>query len=232
MDGWTEYVAAFAVFMLSHAVPARPAVRGRLVDLLGERVYLIVYMALSLILLGWLIVAASRAPYVELWSYASWQAWAPAVVMPAVCFLAAFGAGAINPLSFGGRRPDAFDPDDPGIAGFTRHPILWALALWAAAHIVPNGDLAHGVLFGVFTLFSLTGMAVIDRRRRRQFGEAEWRRLAVHTSAVPFVALATGRWRPTHVLPDWRRLLAAGLLYVALLLLHPVLIGVSPFPAG
>ena len=230
MGGWAEYVIAFAVFMASHAFPARPALRSRLVAMLGERFYLTVYITLSLVMLAWLIAAAGRAPHVSLWPVAPWQSWIPTVAMPLVCLLAGFGAGAVNPLSFGGQNPEAFNPDAPGIAGLTRHPLLWALALWAGAHIVPNGDLAHVILFGVFTLFALTGMAAIDRRKRRQLGEAAWARLAQRTSLVPFAALVTGRWRPSGVGFDFRRLAAALVLYAALLLLHPALIGVSPFP--
>ena len=37
MGGWREFAAAFAVFLLSHALPARPAVRRKLAGPLGER---------------------------------------------------------------------------------------------------------------------------------------------------------------------------------------------------
>ena len=32
MGGWTEFILAFAAFFASHAIPARPAVRARLVS--------------------------------------------------------------------------------------------------------------------------------------------------------------------------------------------------------
>src|SRR5207248_1720704 len=53
-----------------------------------------------------------------------------------------------------------------------------ALALWAFAHLIPNGDLSHVILFGGFGAFAVIGMPTIDRRKRREWGEAEWRRLA------------------------------------------------------
>lgn len=40
--GWGELATAMTVFLLTHAIPARPALRGRLVTLLGRRAYLIV----------------------------------------------------------------------------------------------------------------------------------------------------------------------------------------------
>ena len=81
-----------------------------------------------------------------------------------------------------------------------RHPLLWVFALWAASHAVPNGDLAHLLLFGTFTAMALLGMVAIDRRKRRQMGEAEWARLAARTAFWPFATLISGRWRPV----GWR----------------------------
>ncbi len=227
---WLEFVAAFAAFFLTHAIPARPAVRGRLVATVGRTAFLIGYSLISLALLAWLIGAAGRAPFVPLWPYASWQRWAPNLALPVACVIAALAVGAPNPLSFGGARPEAFDPDRPGIAGLTRHPLLLALALWALAHLIPNGDLAHSLMFGLFGAFALAGMAIIDRRRRRILGEAEWRRLARRTGLWPLAARlrgdAPGPWPGA-----WRRRLLAGLLIYGLLFLaHPFVIGVWPGP--
>lgn len=228
MPGWSEFLAALALFLISHAVPSRTGLRKHLTDLIGKRPYLVIYSMVSLLLLGWLIVAAGRAPYVQLWSWAPWQSWVPVLVMPFACLLVAFGAGASNPLSIGGRAA-GFDPRRPGIAGVTRHPLLWALALWAGAHLLPNGNLAHVILFGIFAGFAVMGMVLIDRRRKRQFGATDWERQAQATSLVPLAALASDRWRPCGPLSGIRFLVAAA-LYGALLWLHPPLIGVSPLP--
>lgn len=229
MGGWGELAAAFAVFLASHALPARPAVRRPLTAALGERGYLIAYSTVSVAVLAWLIVAAGRAPFVPLWPYAAWQAWLANLVMPLVCLLVAFAVGAPNPLSFGGRA-GGFDPVHPGIAGVARHPLLLALALWAGVHALVNGDLAHLLLFGGFAGFALLGMRALDRRRRRQLGEAEWALLAARTSAWPLAALVDGRWRPRPCWPDALRLALGVLLWLALLALHPTVIGVSPLP--
>jgi uncharacterized membrane protein len=228
MGGWGGFAAAFAVFLLSHAVPARPAVRRRLTRVLGERGYLLAYSAVSLAVLAWLIVEAGRAPFVLLWPYAAWQAWLVNLAMPLVCLLIAASAGAPNPLSFGGTAR-GFDPARPGIAGVARHPLLLALALWAGAHALANGTLAHALLFGSFAGFALLGMRIIDRRRRRQMGTAEWERLAARTSLWPLGALFDGRWRPA-ARPGPGRIAAGLLLWLALLWLHASVIGVSPLP--
>ena len=59
--GWLDLAMAFVLFLASHSLPARPAVRSRLVAALGEAGYLVLYSAVSLLALTWLIVAAGRA---------------------------------------------------------------------------------------------------------------------------------------------------------------------------
>jgi uncharacterized membrane protein len=227
---WGEFILAFLAFLAWHLLPVRPRIRAALCNLVGERVYITVYSAVSLILLAWLIAASGQAPFVELWAFAPWQMWAPNIAMPAACLLIAFGAGASNPFSFGGHNASAFDPERPGIAGVTRHPILLAIVLWAASHAIPNGDLAHVLLFGTFTLAGIAGMLAIDRRVRGRRGATEWQQLAARTSLLPGSALLSGRWRPDPRGLSWQRLAVAALLYAGLMLLHEPVIGVSPYP--
>jgi uncharacterized membrane protein len=227
---WTEFAAAFAAFLVAHLLPARPRARSALCALAGERAYVAAYSLVSLLLLAWLIAAAGRAPFVELWEFAPWQVWVPNIAMPVACLLAAFGVGADNPFSFGGRKGQAFDPEHPGIAGVTRHPLLLAIVLWAASHMAPNGDLAHVILFGTFVLAGVMGMLAIDRRSRRTEGPEQWQRLAARTSLLPCAALIGGRWRPDPRRLSRRRLALAALLYASLIALHQPVIGVSPRP--
>ena len=228
--GWNELVLAFVLFFLSHIIPVRPTIRKWLIDRMGKMLYLGVYSALSIFLFGWLVVAVGRAPYLSLWQVAPWHMWVPNVAMPFVCLLLAFGIAIPNPLCIASHNDEAFDPDHPGIVGVTRHPALWSTALWAFAHAMPNGDLAHALLFGVFGAFSLLGMLAIDVRKQRVLGAAEWQRLARRTSIVPFAALATGGSRLSSRKIDLFRLGAAAGLYVGFLALHERVIGVSPIP--
>jgi len=230
MTGWFEFAGVFALFLATHYLPARPGLRGACVAYLGERVYLTLYSLISLVLLGWLIVAAGRAPYIQLWQYAPWQSYVPNVVMPIVIGLAAFAIAAPNPFSFGGGRTQDFDPARPGIAGITRHPLLWAITLWAGAHLVPNGNLAHVLLFGFFLAMAFAGMAILDRRAQRRLGEAHWQVLARHTALIPFACALRGdlRLRGFDALPT--RLASLATAYFVLLWSHGPVLGVSPFP--
>ncbi|WP_029059552.1 NnrU family protein [Stappia stellulata] len=221
MTGWGEFALAFAAFLLTHSVPIRPPMRPVLVAWFGPRGFTFVYSVLSLGVLAWLIGAAGRAPHVALWFWAPWQNRLTLVLMLGACLILALSIGRPNPFSFGGAGDGRFDPARPGIVRLVRHPLLLALALWAGAHLVPNGDLAHVLLFGVFATFALMGGRLVDRRKQREMG-TRWIELRKAVAAQPVMS------KPA----SWRELclrIGAGVaLYAALLQAHPWLFGVNP----
>ena len=221
MTGWVLFLAALVTFLLSHAIPVRPAIRGWLIDTLGRRVYFTAYSVLSLAVLAWLIIAAANAPYIEVIPPFAVLRWAPVLIMPVVCWLAVAGLIIQNPFSFGGLGNRPFDPEQPGILRTTRHPILAALMLWAVAHLLANGSLSHVILFGLFAGFAAMGMALVDRRKSREMG-FEWVRLSRNTAR--FSLRAPRPWPGAGV---W---LAALAVYAVLLHLHAPVIGLSPLP--
>lgn len=215
MSGWGEFALAFAAFFLSHSIPLRPPIRAALRRRLGAGGFGLIYSVLSLVVLGWLIAAAGRAPFVEVWPRAGWQTHATLALMLPVCLLLGLSIGRANPLSFGGPQT-GFDPDRPGIVRLVRHPVLAALAFWAVAHLLPNGDLAHVLLFGTFALFALLGRRLVDRRKRRELG-ADWEALRRRSRQAPLAL-------------ELHRLMAGIALYAGLIAAHPLVIGVSPLP--
>lgn len=151
-----------------------------------------------------------------LWDPAPWHRHLAQGAMLAAYLLVALAAFTPNPLSFGGWRNDRFDPAHPGIVGLVRHPLIPALALWALGHLSANGDLAHALMFGGFAGFALFGMAMIDRRRRRDLGTEGWCRLA-HGAA--------------HLRSFRAARVASGLVvWFVLAHLHPLLIGPTVWP--
>ena len=219
--GWLEFTLAWVGFLVTHSLPLRPPIRPWLQARLGQRGFTIAYSALSLAALVWLIGAAGRAPVVLLWNWTPWQGHVPLAVMLPVCVVLALAIGRPNPFSFGGAHNDRFDPTHAGIVRMTRHPILLALSLWALAHVAPNGDLAHVLLFGFFAIFAAIGVRLVDRRRQRDMGVA-WHRLHAEVTS----SLETAR--PT----SWGGAIARGIagvaFFVGLIWVHPWLFGVSP----
>jgi uncharacterized membrane protein len=225
-----ELVIAAAFLLASHYGISSTPLRAWLVGRIGERPYLALYSLIALGALVWLIAAYRRAPYVELWPMATWSAWVPLLVMPFALLLLVCGVSTLNPTAVG--APDTFDHVEPvrGILRVTRHPFMWGVALWALAHLVPNGDAAALVLFGTFALLALLGTLLIDHKFRVRRG-AQWQPFAAASSNVPFAAILAGR---QHFVPaeiGWLRVGVALALYVALLALHSWLFGVPPFGA-
>lgn len=183
-----NFLAAFAVFLALHVVPAWPALRQRLITLLGRRTYFSVYSLLSIVALIWVFQAALALDFIPLWEPAAWQAWATFILAPLGVFLVLAGLFSENPLSvsiFQGTGKKG------AIVGITRHPVLWGFLLWAVGHVIANGDLRSLVLFGGFALFAIGGFFMVEKRARRRLGDG-WTANSTGTSVWPFVAILKG----------------------------------------
>lgn len=213
---WGEFIAAFVVFFLSHSIPVRPAVKTRIVAKTSALGFTLLYSTLSIAVLTWIIAAAGRAPFIEIWGWAAWQNHVPLIGMFAAILIVSLAFGQPNPLSFGGWNNGRFDPKNCGILGWIRHPLLAALLIWAVSHMVPNGNLAHVIVFGLFAAFSLLGMKIIDRRSKRIIGAENWQNLSNTQRHLAITRRGI------------IRILFGVLIYLALLYGHQWVIGVSP----
>lgn len=218
---WAGFAGVFALFFATHSIPVQPFVKARVVERFGARGFRIGYSLLSFVMLALLIRAAGMAPFVELWPQMNWQLRVVHVGMLVVCLILAFSLARPNPFSFGGAQNDRFDPAHPGIVHVIRHPILVALSLWAGLHLLPNGDLAHVLLFGVLGAFAVGGRTLINRRKRHEMGFEQWDQLNAAVSQAPVLPVPLS-WLGAVVR------VAVGLgLFAALLTLHPIVIGVA-----
>jgi len=204
-------------------IPMRPRFRQPLEKHLGKMGFLLAYSLLSLAIIYWLAQAFSEAPFIQLWSWSLWAAWLPVLLMPMACFLIVAGASSRNPFSLGlgGKN---YDPLHPGIVSVTRHPLMWGLVIWAAAHIPVNGDAAGLILFVLMLLLSLVGTLTLERARQRRYSAKLWQRLIQGTVNIPFAAFRQIDWRGI----GWLRVLGAVLLYLVLLFAHQPVIGIAP----
>jgi uncharacterized membrane protein len=96
------------------------------------------------------------------------------------------------------------NPAPSRIRGWLRHPMLVAIKIWALAHLLANGDLGGILLFGSFLAW-----AVYDRIAVKRRGDLGAPRVSSFTPA------------------DGVNLLVGTVAYVAMMFLHPYLIGVS-----
>lgn len=223
--GLLSLVIAGVAFCGSHILLSSTRLRGSLRDQLGERGFLAVYSLTSLAIFAWFVAAYSAAPTIVLWPRQRWTALVPVSVMPFAAILLVAGYSTRNPTAVGMERSARADDPAPGILRVTRHPVLWAIGLWASSHVIANGDLGSLVFFGLLAALALGGTVLIDRKKQLALG-SNWSRLAQVTSNVPFAALVAGRtglrWRDIGFL----RITAGLLLYAVLYLAHPIVTGV------
>lgn len=225
----TNLVLAALFFAGLHAGISGTSLRDALVRRLGERRYLGVFSLASFVGIVWLSTAWSDAPFVFLWPTPDWLRW---LALPLVLVATAFvvlGLVTPNPAAVGGEG--ALERPEPvtGILRVTRHPFLAGVGLWAAVHLAANGDVRSVVLFGTLLVVAANGMRSIDRKRRRRLGDV-WRAYEARTSAIPGAAILAGRNRLVGAELGWGTLGLALGVFVMLLLLHPLMFGVVPWP--
>ena len=209
----TMLVAATLVFLATHFVTSTP-LRPALVSAMGEWPYRGAYSTVALITLVWMAWAYAGAPREQLWTGVREIAY---VAMPLALVLIACGYWR-NPTMVGADKLLKSNEPARGIIRITRHPIMWGIMLWAAAHIVARGDVKSLVFFGGFLLLALVGTLSMDSRKRTN---ADWPRFAAVTSHVPFVAIAQGRNRLDLREIGWLRPLIGLAVFFAVLAFHP-----------
>jgi len=226
MDPMAMLALAAFVFLATHYVSSTP-LRSGLVGVLGENAYLGLYVLVSLVTLGWMIWAYTKAPYERLWWGEEFRVWA-IVLMPISLLLLVCGLLAPNPSAV--RQESALRSmgEPRGILRVTRHPVLWGIALWAWVHLVSRGDAASLIFFGGFLLLALSGTVLQDARKNRAIG-VDWQRFAGVTSNVPFAAIVQSRNRFRFDEIGWRNTLVALALYFVLIFAHPYVFGARPY---
>jgi uncharacterized membrane protein len=178
----------------THVGFAWAPVRRRLIAVLGELGYLLLYSAVAIVTFAALVryVALHRfdEPYVSL---------LPTVppVHGALLVVSAFGfALFIAGVVLYPRLPMAVFRHRAvpvrGIDQITRHPFFCGVALWAAAHALSSTSRVTFVFFVGFVVLSVVGAIHQDRRLVAEIGEP-YRRYAAATSFWPFVALIAKR---------------------------------------
>ena len=217
-----DLIAASAFFLVIHFGVSGTRLRDTLTARLGEGPYRGAFALASLGGLAWMIYAYRRAPTVELWGVLP-GARQSAYVLVFIAFLfAVIGLLTPSPTRVGMESKLASGPEAVrGMVRITRHPFLWGVALWAAVHLIVNGDAASVILFGSLLILAIGGTAAIDAKRRRKFAE-QWAPFARLTSDIPFAAILGGRNRlgPGLVEIGTWRILAAIVLYGVAFYLH------------
>jgi len=193
--GLLVMILGLVLFFGVHTLTTQREMRAQVIAASGEGGYKIGYTLVSL--LGFVLIVWGFAHYR---ATGMWEIWTPptalkhltvALMLPAVILVvASYIRGRI----------------------YTRlkHPMLTGIKLWAAAHLLANGDLGSIILFGSFL-----GWAVFDRISLKHRADSGAPPIPVGGPSNDLIAVAVGL-----------------VAYLALgFAFHPVVIGVPVFGA-
>ena len=183
-------IIAALVWVAIHLGLAGTRLRDAVVQRIGEGPFRGVFSLLSIAALVFLVWAWHAAPSTLLWVAPNWLRWLLVLAMlPAFVLFVASVSGP-NPTMIGSTR-DGGAQSPRGVIRVTRHPMLWSFAIWAAVHIIGNGDTAAIIFFGAFLVTALAGMPSIDAKLARHDRET-WQAVSGATSIVR----GQGQFRP------------------------------------
>jgi uncharacterized membrane protein len=219
-------ISAAAAFWLGlHLIVAGP-LRVRLVGVLGDRPFFVIFSLLSVAGVVWFVFAYRASLWTPLWPTIPALAYLAFVLVFLAFLLTVAGVGPTNLTDT--HAPRMIDNKLPvyGITRVTRHPRLCGISLWGIAHLLVNGNLAALIMFGALLVTAVNGMVSIDRKRHRALGPL-WDEFAAQTSRLPFAAILTGRTRfEISEFRAWQIALAVA-LFAGVFWLHGI-VGPSP----
>ena len=204
-----------ALFVGTHFAMSHP-LRAGLVRGLGERGFMLTYVAVSLVTFYGITRfygSASIETPVPLWPVGS-AVWIVATVLMWVGSVLFIGSLRNNPAFPTGGAPVKRVGAPRGVFAITRHPMMWGFALWALVHALVNPTPASLTVSTTIAILALGGAAGQDAKKSKLIGPpwAEWR---ASTSFVPF-----GKG---FALPDGFALVGGTLLWLAATYAHGAL---------
>jgi uncharacterized membrane protein len=188
--GLAVMILGLALFFGVHTLTTRRTARAQVIEMLGESGYKIAYSLVSaagIALIVWGFGHYRATGWINVWEPpTAFKHITVALMLPAaILVVAAYLRGRIYTT--------------------LKHPMLTGIKLWAAAHLLANGDLGSIILFGSFL-----GWAVYDRISLKHRPDAGAPPIPVGGPTNDLIAIAVGT-----------------VAYLALAFaFHPVVIGV------
>lgn len=193
MDGTGSVLAAAIAFVGAHFLLSHP-LRKPIVGAVGEGPFLGIYVLVAAATLGWLVVAYLSAPLTPpLWPVGD-GIWAMVTAIMLLAAILLMGSLIRNPAVPDPAGKVSVPDTARGVYAITRHPMMWAFALWGICHIVVYPVAANIVVAVAIIILALVGAALQDRKKEQLKPEA-WAAWKTRTSYWPFVAIAGGRAR-------------------------------------
>jgi uncharacterized membrane protein len=178
------------VWSAAHLFPvAAPAARARLAERFGAHPAKGMMAGLILCGLILMVLGYRAAPYDALFTPPGWALHLNNLLM----LIAVLLMGAAKRANMISHR--------------LRHPMLTGVIVWAAAHMLVNGDLASAILFIGMAVWAVASMLLANRR------DGAWSRPG-----------------PGDTKTNIKLVVISGVVYVAIVLIHSFVLGVPTFP--
>jgi uncharacterized membrane protein len=215
---------ATAAFVGTHLALSH-GFRTRLVQNVGEAGFTGLYSLVALATFGWMVLAYAAIDVSVPWWIAPHWWWLASSAIMLLASILLVGAFVRNPAFPHPRAAKQAARPAIGVFAITRHPMNWAIILWALTHLTlwwspRNIIVALGML-----ILAVAGSIGQDAKKRSTVGRA-WQDWEARTSFMPFAALLSGRvpWR--NAAPGWIALGGGTAFWLLVTWLHQP--GVSP----
>ena len=211
-------VAANVAFVGTHFAMSHP-LRAAMVKALGAGGFQVAYSVVSFATLGWVYFAFVAAPPADLGGSGE-IGWiiATALTLPAMILLAGSFMG--NPALPTPMAEAQARAEPKGVFRVTRHPMMWAIGLWAASHLVLFWSTRTMITALAMGILALVGAKMQDAKKEVLMGDAwaewesktsywpRWGKLAA-VGALPLLA-GTALWLAGSWVHLWRAGIPAG----------------------
>lgn len=183
-------LASAGAFVGTHLLLSHP-LRRPLIKALGEGGFLIAYSLVAAVTLGITAWVYGKVPArAALWPVGD-VLWGAVTIVMLVASIMLVGSLVKNP-ALPGAAASAATARAQGVYAITRHPMMWAFALWGVCHIAVYPVTKNIIVAVAIIVLALVGAALQDRKKAG-LDPAGWPAWEARTSYWPFAAMVQGR---------------------------------------
>ncbi len=171
MGEYSQLILASFAFVGTHFLMSHP-MRKELVRIFRPNGFALVYSIVSLAAFGWMVWAFIGAPKHAAYWPANDVIWAVATALMLLASILFVGSLVRNP-SFPGASEKLAGQKPFGVYQMTRHPMMWAFALWGVAHIIVAPRPDNFIFSGAIIFLALVGAKAQEIKKAKLVG-VEW----------------------------------------------------------
>lgn len=184
-EALANLIAAAVAFVGTHFALSH-ALRGTVVRTVGDKGFQAVYSLVALGTFAWMAMAFRAVPpdTAPLWDGTGHAIWGLATALMLLSSVLLTGSFFGNPALPDPRAAALAERAPHGVFHVTRHPMMWAFALWSVAHVLVSPTPRVIVLALAMAVLALVGSHMQDRKKEAAMGAA-WQGWEARTSFWP-----------------------------------------------